>query len=838
MSTNVTVNNAPYSIPNATGETGWGTSLTSWIQAVSNSTLQKSGGTFTLTADIDFGAAYGVKSAYFSTRSSNPSTSGIVRLANAESVGWKNAASSGNLLLTVNASDQLTYNGIVLSGSSALTASRAMVTDASGYASASSVTSTELGRLSGITSTAVGISDSQTLTNKTLTSPAVTGLTGTLSSPTITTPTVVTPTIQSVSTPSTPASGYGKVYFKSDGFLYQLNDSGTETKVGAGSGGINYISNPDSESGTTGWATYRNISVPTATTPETGTGGTSTITLTRTTSSPLRGTGSFLITKDAVSRVGDGVSYAFTIDAADEAKVLNVSFDYSVSANFVSGDSSDIRVWIYDVTNAVLIPVTPYTIQGGTGNQFKFSGVFQTASNSLSYRLILHVATTNALATTFKFDNVVVGPQIQLYGAPIGDWTAYTPTGAWNTNTTYTGFWRRVGDSMHVSAKVALSGAPNAATATFLLPTGHTIDTAKTGYVTSSAAIGSGISKSNGDLFTTNVLYNTTTSVVCYALTLSAAGTHQSSPVTATAPATFTNGDYITVDFVVPIAGWSSTVLMSNDTDTRVVALRVSGDPASASSGNPVIFPTAAYDTHSVYNASTGRYTAPVSGIYNVFGAIVSANAAVDIYIYVDAAQVIYAGTTDSNGEGQYLGSVKVTAGQVIDIRPGATLDAGSGSTLHIERLSGPSAIAATESVNVRGYRTSTQAISTGTDTDVVWPSASWDSHGALNTSTGIFTAPTSGKYSYKVALEFEANTTGQRFVKILQNTAGGAYSVTEFNQIRASDSGQTSVIASGTLKLLAGDGVKFQGRQNSGGSLNVWVTTGATYFNIDRIGN
>lgn len=50
--------------------------------------------------------------------------------------------------------------------SSDLTASRAMASDASGKVAISAVTLTELERLSGITSTAVGISDTQTLTNK------------------------------------------------------------------------------------------------------------------------------------------------------------------------------------------------------------------------------------------------------------------------------------------------------------------------------------------------------------------------------------------------------------------------------------------------------------------------------------------------------------------------------------------------------------------------------------------------------------------------------------------------------------------------------------------------
>jgi hypothetical protein len=41
-----------------------------------------------------------------------------------------------------------------------------------------------------------------------------------------------------IATPSNPASGYKKVYFKSDGKLYKLDSSGVETEVGAGSGSV------------------------------------------------------------------------------------------------------------------------------------------------------------------------------------------------------------------------------------------------------------------------------------------------------------------------------------------------------------------------------------------------------------------------------------------------------------------------------------------------------------------------------------------------------------------------------------------------------------------------
>jgi hypothetical protein len=74
--------------------------------------------------------------------------------------------------------DDAVVNASVASGAAiaigklAGTASRALETDGSGVVQVSAITTTELAKLDGITSTAVGISDSQTLTNKTLTTPA------------------------------------------------------------------------------------------------------------------------------------------------------------------------------------------------------------------------------------------------------------------------------------------------------------------------------------------------------------------------------------------------------------------------------------------------------------------------------------------------------------------------------------------------------------------------------------------------------------------------------------------------------------------------------------------
>lgn len=112
----VNVNGSSHTIPQ-TNEKGWGTNVTAWIQAISQYTLQPSGGAFTLTSDTDFGANYGLKSVYFKTRATNPASSGNFRLGNAENVSWRNAGNSSNLSLTVSSSDQLTFNGKTMANS-------------------------------------------------------------------------------------------------------------------------------------------------------------------------------------------------------------------------------------------------------------------------------------------------------------------------------------------------------------------------------------------------------------------------------------------------------------------------------------------------------------------------------------------------------------------------------------------------------------------------------------------------------------------------------------------------------------------------------------------------
>lgn len=291
----------------------------------------------------------------------------------------------------------------------------------------------------------------------------------------------------------------------------------------------NYISNPNSQTNTAGWATYADAA---ATTPVDGTGGSPTVTYTRTTSSPIAGDGSFLFTKDAANRQGEGASFDFTIDRADRNKVLAIRFDYEIASGTftTSSSASDIQVFIYDVTNSTLItPGNQFLVSGSSGTSERYISGFIDSTSSTSYRLILHTATTSASAYTVKFDNFYVGPaeNTTIDFINMTDWVSFTTTITGSTSNptkgtiaTDTGRWRRVGDTMEIEYEYRQTAAGSAGSGAYLLsiPSGYTIDTTKTGTATTTNLVtcGKGVIGNVADLAGSSarecnvVPYNTT----------------------------------------------------------------------------------------------------------------------------------------------------------------------------------------------------------------------------------------------------------------------------------------------------------------------------------------
>lgn len=323
------------------------------------------------------------------------------------------------------------------------------------------------------------------------------------------------------------------------------------TKDGRTVPSINYINNSDFErNSTTGWATYADAA---ASTPVDGTGGSPASTFTATSTNPLRGTYSGLLTKSAANRQGEGVSFDFTIPRADRSKALGISFDFEIaSGTFASGD---VAVYIYDVTNATLI--TPSSVNIATG-----SGTFQAlfaATTSTSYRMILHIATTSTSAYTLAVDNVRVGLFESLLGLAGNDWQAYTPTTqGFGTLALSQFWWRRVGDSIEVQA-LWTNGTVNGSQAQISLPSGLTFST-----FTNRTLVGKAVRNTSSALTNKQITVLAITGETAFTFSIDDY-TAAIAPLTAQAGSTIlNNGDSVSFFARAPISTWTSNVTLAD----------------------------------------------------------------------------------------------------------------------------------------------------------------------------------------------------------------------------------------------------------------------------------
>jgi microcystin-dependent protein len=128
MSIPLTVLGVTYNYPSPL-EGNWARVLDNWSTAVTNALSPfYNGGMNTLLSTLNFGSTAGLQTLSITSQDTNPATAGFLRLGNASSgINWRNFANSANLALTVNSSNQLTFNGIPIGASSSLTNSHIFV---------------------------------------------------------------------------------------------------------------------------------------------------------------------------------------------------------------------------------------------------------------------------------------------------------------------------------------------------------------------------------------------------------------------------------------------------------------------------------------------------------------------------------------------------------------------------------------------------------------------------------------------------------------------------------------------------------------------------------------
>lgn len=592
-----------------------------------------------------------------------------------------------------------------------------------------------------------------------------------------------------------------------DGSIWKkVSGAGNTGWVDASSGStsgypnINYITNYGAESDVSGASAYADTA---GSAPIDATGGSPTVTITRTTSSPQRGTASYLMTKDSVNRQGEGFSIPFTIDSADKAAMLQIGADIIVgSGTFNAGSNttdSDATVWIYDVTNSRLIQPTNHKIFSNSSIlSFPYSGTFQASPDSTSYRLIFHVGTTNASAWTLKIDNVVVGPMLKTITSAVSDSQSYTPSSS-IANTSGNLFrYQRIGDLCRMSVGLNFTGT-GAVTYTLaeILPPGLSIDYDKLGKLTGTtpdrAVVGFYTAVDVGTASYANIVYLIE-------------GT-EFSPVFLGSYFTPGNTDGISMTIEVPISGWGSNVELNSMDSNRPVHARYTGTiSANSSSSNPIQWSTKDYDTHNaVTTGSSWKFTAPISGYYVVLCSFATVSAQTPS-LYKQGVHHSYGMTINTGGWiGNQIFKLYLKSGEYIDVRYGTseTVPADSKYFIAISKDDSATQIGANETV-AASYYCSANDTTVSTSASINFDTMLHDTHNAVTVgSSWKFTAPLPGVY--RVYGLLVASSGSGQVPRLLKN--GGVY----IRCIGVFDASYGFCNYCTSVKLMAGDYIEIR---------------------------
>lgn len=454
-------------------------------------------------------------------------------------------------------------------------------------------------------------------------------------------------------------------------------------------GNSNVLVNPGFEGATiTDCAAYDDGDVAM---PVDGTGGTPTlVSIAAQTSTMGYGAKEGKITKLATSGRGEGIACSFTAPAGTTLRVRGKYTTSSGYLDYSTFPNSDIGIYVYDVTNSVLIPsaVSDVSANSGKGTYDK-SFPLTAGSGTITGRILYHVQTSNTSAWTMILDERFAGESLSSRGPPVTDWKASTVATS-ITPATITSYERRVGDSLELTFIVTITSDTPSGSYLVTIPPAYVIDTTK--YPSSSTSVPGHFAMAIGGTRYQGVLRYSGGGNFSMVVDNGASTPSLSDGV----PADILNGTTIWGKLTTPIVGWTSNAAMSEDFSGIDATLKYTGNSGGALTADVTNISWSTYSTGASGYWDGDEFTAFQTDVYFFDGASrTTASVTGSIEAYIDGVSSTSQETT--TGAVHYFdGFVKLRQGQKLSFR----------STVSATQLNG----AGSHYINITN-RSSSQAI-------------------------------------------------------------------------------------------------------------------------------
>jgi len=306
---------------------------------------------------------------------------------------------------------------------------------------------------------------------------------------------------------------------------------------------------------------------------------------------------------------------------------------------------------------------------------------------------------------------------------------------------------------------------------------------------------------------------------------------------------------------------------MSNDTDTRVVATAANGSATALTSGvtADVAWTTTEADTHGAFGGTT--YTAPVPGWYdfstqfriNTSGVVAGTSNAQVILLKNGATtiaqQTEIAWSTSSTSFWPKLAKlVYLLAGETIKVQLNVTATTptisgtASNNLLNIKRISGPSAIAASETVAARYSTNTALSIASASTQFMDFEDKDYDTHGMVlgagsnivgTTNTGFrAVAPIAGKYHVDISVQFDSATFTATTLLEIEIMVDNVSKASFQQSVETTGTRRFSLHTSTDVSLTAGQRVEIIIFHNEGTARLLRPSGSYNTFTIRRVGN